>query len=130
MIRRPGPVHRPNPAEHGVAAVEFALVLPVVVAMLTGIVLTGLVFVDQLQVQAAAHDGARAGVVAAGQGCATALERLAGIDADTVTCTELGACPADGVSQVRVEMTETITIPLLGDRVAVLDATAAFACAP
>jgi|TARA_R110002110_G_scaffold201638_7_gene412679 hypothetical protein len=128
LINRRPPAEDPVHADRGVAAVEFALVLPVLVLMLTGIVLVGLVFFEQLEVQSAVRDGARAGAIVSDQGCATALSRLQ--DPSTATCTEVLVCPADGLSEVRIISNRTLSIPMLGDRVVTIEAGAVFECLP
>lgn len=50
-------------SERGAVAVEFALLLPILVALLLGIIEFGLAFNSQLQVTNAAREGARAAVV-------------------------------------------------------------------
>ena len=49
--------------ERGAAAVEFALLLPVLVLLIGGIVVYGRFFFTQLQLTNAAREGARAGIV-------------------------------------------------------------------
>ncbi len=106
---------------------EFALVLPVLVAMLFGIVVTGLVFIGRMQVQAAAREGARAGAVASGQGCSSARTQLSNFSASSISCTETRDCLTTG-STVNVHVTQTVSIPLLGNRTVALDSTSVFAC--
>ncbi len=55
--RRP----RDSRTEQGVAALEFALVLPLLLALLFGIITAGLAYNDVLGVSGAVHEGARFG---------------------------------------------------------------------
>jgi len=49
----------PSPSERGTAAVEFALVLPLVLVVALALVQTGLLVRDRLLVEVAARAGAR-----------------------------------------------------------------------
>jgi len=124
--RAPDREHR-RPADPGLAAVEFALVLPVLVILLFGIVVAGTVYVDHLRVQSAAHDGARAGAIAPGQGCSTAVQRVAAIDGATVSCSAPASCPGTS-STIDLTVTEVVSIPILGTRTVQLSARSEFRC--
>ncbi len=106
---------------------EFALVLPVLVALLFGIVVTGLVFIGRMQVQAASREGARAGAVAPGQACGAARAQLSNFSSTSVSCTEVRDCATTG-SQVQLQVTQTVSIPVLGNRTVSLDSTSVYAC--
>ena len=64
-IARPGSrlAHRPARGERGQAAVEVALLLPVLIVLLFGIIMSGFTFYAFIQVSNAAREGARAGSV-------------------------------------------------------------------
>lgn len=68
--------------ERGAAAVEFALVLPLLLAFLFGIVAYGVVFAQSLSLSNSARQAARSGVIA-GASCAQ-MESLAKDAADTI----------------------------------------------
>lgn len=125
--RRRGAVPEELRGDGGLAAVEFALVLPVLVALLFGIVVTGMVFIGRMQVQAASREGARAGAVASGQACDAARAQLSNFASSSVTCTELRDCATTG-SRVQLQVTQTVSIPVLGDRTVSLDSTSVYAC--
>lgn len=113
--------------DRGVAAVEFALVLPVLLVVLFGIVAAGLVYVDHLQLQSAARDGARAGALDPGSACATALGRVADVGGGATSCEEMSTCPGID-SSVTLQLARQVSIPLLGERTVGLSASAAFSC--
>lgn len=56
-------IPRPRRAEDGATAVEFALLAPIFIMLLFGIISFGLVFAQQLGLSNGARQGARAGVV-------------------------------------------------------------------
>ena len=114
-------------ADPGLAAVEFALVLPVLVILLFAMVVAGTVYVDHLRVQSAAHDGARAGAISAGAGCSTAMQGVASISGATATCSSPSVCPGTN-SSVDLSVTEVVSIPILGSRTVNLSASSVFRC--
>lgn len=63
-------------SRRGTASVEFALVLPLLLALLFGIIEFGFIFKDQLSLQQAAREGAR--VAAVGRGVTEINTRIAG----------------------------------------------------
>lgn len=65
-----------RPCRHGTASVEFALVLPLLLALLFGIMEFGFLFKDQLSLQQCAREGAR--VAAVGRGVAEVNARITG----------------------------------------------------
>ena len=67
-MRRRIPADPADPADHGAAAVEFALVVPLLLILVFGIIDYGLYFSDSLTVRQGTREGARQGVVNA---CAT-----------------------------------------------------------
>lgn len=115
--------------DQGIAAVEFALLAPILMTLLVGIVVAGTAALGQLKVQSAARDGARAASVEPGIGCTVALDRLAGTEQSTGTssCSTVSVCPGT-VSTIAVTSTQTVTIPIIGSRTITLDADATFEC--
>lgn len=97
MIRLTKPIS--NCKQRGTASVEFALVLPLLLSLLFGIIEFGFVFKDQLSLQQAAREGARVAAVGRGvseidariTGCAT------GLSLDRLTYTKSWRTYANGV---------------------------------
>lgn len=115
--------------DEGVAAVEFALVLPLLVVLLFVIVNGGLVYLDQLHLQSAARDAARIASVEPLQACSTALAELSANDVGTSSCEIVQDC-SQGTVEVRLSSSQSISIPVIGNRTVNLDASSTFVCAP
>lgn len=117
----------PRVDDEGAAAVEFALVLPLLVVMLFTIVLAGSVYIDQLHLEAAARNSARAAAVDSASACTTALAELSTNNVGTVTCTVVHDCTS-GVAEVRIDATQNVMIPLVGTKTVALHASSSFSC--
>ncbi len=117
----------PGSDDKGVAAVEFALVLPLLVVLLFTIVLAGSVYVDQLHLESVARNAARAAAVDPTAACATATSELAGNDVGDVSCTLVQNCTT-GTVEVRLDATQLVTIPLVGTKSVSLHASSSFVC--
>lgn len=104
---RPAPDHR----EAGQAAVEVALVLPIVVLFLCGLIEIALVGRDQLALELAAREAARAAAVSATP--AVAADRAA---QGATTLSLLAASTAVGSDTVTVTVRyrHTPSVPLIG----------------
>jgi hypothetical protein len=116
-----------NRGDRGVAAVEFALVLPLLVILLFGIVGAGLVYFDHIRLQSAARDGARAGALVPADACRVAQERTRNVGDGTTECLQTSICPGTD-SSVTLQLVRRVSLPLLGDRSVGLSASAAFSC--
>jgi len=89
----------------GAAAVEFALVMPVLFVLLFGIIDYGIWFSDSISARQAVRDAARRGVVEDfGPGCSPAA-RGADADMESVQCSVLSSMgQISGVTKVRVSI--------------------------
>jgi Flp pilus assembly protein TadG len=126
--RRSAPGSRPGgPDDAGVVAVEFALVLPLLIVLLFTIILGGGVYLDQLNLQSAARNGARVGSVTPTSACHAATTDLAGNDVGTVACEVLDNCTT-GTMRLRLTAQQTVPLPIVGDRSVTLRATSSYAC--
>ncbi len=127
MIRfRPAPGRRESD-DSGVAAVEFALVLPLLVMLVFTIVVAGSMYLDRMHLQSAARDAARLASVSSSTACSTALAQLSSQSVGNVTCRVSSTCTS-GTSRVDLSAVQTVSIPLVGTRRVTLDATSSFAC--
>jgi hypothetical protein len=114
--------------DEGVVAVEFALVLPLLVVLLFTIVLAGSVYADQLHLQSVARDAARAGSVDPDVACDLARGELSGNDVGQVDCAVVSNC-SSGVFKVALSATQDLVVPLVGSRAVTLRASSSFVCA-
>lgn len=124
---RPAPDSRRGSGDDGVASVEFALVVPLLVAFIYIAVIAGSVYVDQLQIQAVARDAARIGSVVPTSACPTARAELATNNVGSVQCDLLQSCSA-GTVQLRIVAVQTVSIPIVGDKRVTLRASSSFIC--
>lgn len=97
--------------DRGQAVVEFAIALPLVVVLVFGVLQVAVVVRNQLAIEVAARDGARAAAVSAtpASAAAAAADAATGLD-PIATATTVGA------SNVTVTVTHTTRsrVPLLG----------------
>lgn len=107
--------------DRGQATLEFALALPLVVILLLGVVQLVVVARDQLAVELAAREGARAAVVAADPvgAATTAAEAAVGLDELDVSVSE----QSDRVT-VLVRHRTPAKVPLVGLLVGEVEVTA------
>ena len=95
--------------DRGQATVELALVLPIVVLILAGVVWVGQLMATQLRLEHGAREGARAAAVEPVAATARATAAVARVDPDFSTATSVGA------EFVRVEVTVDVAgVPIIG----------------
>lgn len=116
-----------GPNDRGSASVEFALVIPILVLILFMVVVAGSVYVDQLHLQTAARNAARAGSVSSTTACSTASSELANENVGTLQCTVLQTCTAGGF-KVQLVANRTVVMPIIGNRSVTLRATSTYTC--
>ena len=117
VTRRPPPAGERD--QRGQATVEFALVLPLIAALLLLIVQVGLVMRDELLVTHAAREAARAAAVDPGADVLAVAQARTGISGLTVTADNGG-----DVVVVHVHYDSPIRLPLLNRFSVGLDASA------
>lgn len=116
-----------GPDDAGVVAVEFALVVPLLIVLLFTIILGGSVWLDQMHLQSAARNAARAGAVAPASACDAATTELSDDDVGAVTCTLINDCTS-GSARIQLTAQQTIDLPLVGERNVTLNASSSFVC--
>lgn len=95
--------------DQGQATVELALVLPIVVLLLAGVVWIGNLMATQVRLEHAAREGARAGAVDPVSAVAQAAEAVRRIDPEFATATTVGS------EFVRVDVAVDVAgVPIIG----------------
>jgi hypothetical protein len=102
-------------------------VLPLLIVLLFTIILGGGVYLDQLNLQSAARNGARVGSVTPTSACVAATTDLASNDVGTVSCEVLDNC-ATGTMRLRLTAQQIVPLPIIGDRSVTPRATSSYAC--
>ena len=97
--------------DRGQATVEFALALPLVAMLVLGIVQLVVVARDQLAVELAAREGARAAAVAADPASAGSAAAERSVD---LTPIEVSVSESDGRVTVTVRYLSATNVPLIG----------------
>jgi Flp pilus assembly protein TadG len=109
--------------------IEFALLAPVLIMLLMGIIEFGRAYNTQISIQAAAREGARAAAVHQPPSAVAAAVTNAApsVDIDGIAQT---ACPSTGDGQATVTVTENFTfgIPFVPLGTKTLTATAVMRC--
>jgi Flp pilus assembly protein TadG len=112
MRKRPDP----RPSERGTAAVEFALVLPLILVVALALVQTGLLFRDRLLVEAAARAGARAAAVQPDDAAArdAAVSAAVGIDGSALAVAVTREPGRGAPVTVDVTYDDPVRVPFVG----------------
>jgi Flp pilus assembly protein TadG len=107
---------RSDRAERGSAAVEFALVLPLVLVVVLGLVQVGLVIRDQLMVGAAARAGARAAAIQPDPAVVGAAASAAapGLDPGLLTVDVTRSGTRGDPVTVDIGYADPVRVPLIG----------------
>lgn len=100
--------------ERGAALLEFAIVVPLLVTLVAGIVAVGRLHDTQVVLRSAARNGAR--TLALGADTATASAAISRSAPFTIDQMALTSCPATGVGDATVTLAERVDVgmPFLG----------------
>jgi hypothetical protein len=107
--------------------VEFAMVLPVLIALLFTMIAAGSVLIDRLDLQSAARDAVRVASLDGADACGVAAGSLEGNDLTISSCLVEGSCDLGSVS-VLLATVSPVSIPFVGDRTVELTADSSYAC--
>lgn len=102
-------------ASDGAAAVELALLLPLLVLVVGGIVDFGFAFNAQIGLTHAAREGARVEAIGSGDGAATALNAYVPVAVRDIAATVDRACPHDDGALVTIGATYDFFLLPFGD---------------
>jgi len=109
-------VKRVNPirSESGQALVEFALVAPILLMLVLGIMQFGIAFEHSIALTDAVRAGARAAAVAGPSGATAAAQQAAKDSAGNLDPAQLGVSVSTTSSSITVEATYPYSINILG----------------
>jgi len=119
--------HDDRQPDSGIVAVEFALILPVLVTLLFTMIAAGSVLIDRLDLQSAARDAVRVASLDGADACSVAAGSLAGNDLTLASCVVEGSCDVGSVS-VLLGTVSQVSIQIVGDRAVELTANSRYAC--
>lgn len=121
--------------DEGAALAEFAIVVPVLVMLLVGIIQFGAALNHQISVQGAAREGARAlALRQSTEAVATAVNNSAGAARSSIVSITQVGCPLDTTSastaaaRVTVQSTFTFSIPFVTLGTRTITAAASMRC--
>lgn len=124
----PNPPPRP-PRERGAVAVEFAIILPVLVLLLFGIIEFGRGYNAKIALQGAVREGARVLAIDSGDPVAATLGGAPSLDPTDVTVsTSPRPCAAGTEASVSASYPFEYTIPFFGSSTLTLEATGVMRC--
>jgi Flp pilus assembly protein TadG len=120
-------------SERGAVAAEFALILPILLMLIFGMVQLGLTYQRQEAVHAAAREGARVAslpTTTTAEACARSTAALAGTGfTATPTCSATSNCStSSGDVTVTVTVSNTLDIPFFGTQTFDLTGIGDFRC--
>lgn len=124
---------RSSDDDRGAIIVEFALIVPILLMLLVGIINFGVAYNTQIRVQGAAREGARA--LALGNSAVEAVDRLNLIEGgDAISVSSQRGCPDgdpdpdDAYAEVTTSAEFTFRIPFVPLGTRTLSATASMRC--
>lgn len=119
---------RPSDRERGAAAVEFALVAPLLFTLLFATVEIGRGWTAQVSLTSAVHDGARAVATGTGDATAAVLAAAGGLDASRISVTAPATCSTGETVTVAATYLFQASLPLVGQLDRTLSATGVMRC--
>ena len=118
-------VGHPREDDRGAIVVEFALILPILLILLFGIIEFGRAYNTQIALQGAAREGARA--LALGDSATDAANASFG-GGVVISVSSSSSCPDDDFAEVTTSANFTFSIPFVNLGSKTLNATASMRC--
>jgi hypothetical protein len=118
--------------EDGVVSIELALVLPLLLLLIFGMVQFGRAYNAKVELTSAVREGARVLALGTGDPEARTLEAAPGLDPDAITVdlshTPPDPCPADGRAWVTASYDFDLNIPFWGSETIGIGAKGVMRC--
>ena len=117
-------------SERGAAVVELAVVLPILVLLLFGIIEFGRGYNAKVELTAAVREGARAAALSSGDPVVATRDAAPGLNTSAVAVTVVAPCPPSGTGNAKVKAAYPFTyaIPFFGTRTVTVNATGVMRC--
>lgn len=115
--------------EHGVVAVEFVLVAPLLLLLLFGIIQFGRAYNAKIELTGAVREGARVLALGTGDPVATTLDAAPGIDPDSIEITTSSdPCTTGDAAWVEAQYDFEIGVPFWGVQTLAIGARGVMRC--
>ena len=119
----------PTEGDRGAASLELAVLLPVLIMFLAGLVMCGLAFNAKITLTSAAREGARALALDTGDPVVVARSAAPGIDSNDISVTHSGSpCTPGDPASVTLSYDFPYTIPFFGEGVWTIRQTGTMRC--
>ena len=128
----PNPTTRPGlrrAGDDGVVAIEFALLLPVLLMLMFGVIQFGRAYNAKVELTAAVREGARALALGTGDPETTTVDAAPGLDVANISVTTSGdPCTAGEQATVTATYPMEINIPFWGNPTVEIEASGVMRC--
>lgn len=121
--------HRCNSSDEGVVAIEFVLIVPIILLLVFGIIEFGRAYNAKVELTAAVREGVRELALGESDGIAATIAAAPGLDAGAIVVTTSGSpCTAGTPATVTANYPVEIGIPFWGDATLDIEAEGVMRC--